>query len=64
MTEKVRNSPFPKNGFLTINTEINTDAVFGPFKMVQKVRKTTVFMPKTVVFMVAEAGFEPTTSGL
>ena len=27
----------------------------------QKVRKTTVFVVKTVVFMVAEAGLEPTS---
>ena len=35
-----------------------------PFISGQKVRKTTVFELKTVVFMVAEAGLEPTTSGL
>ena len=33
-------------------------------KIVDKARKTTVFELKTVVFMVAEAGLEPTTSGL
>ena len=44
--------------------EINTDWIFVLLKIALKVRKTTVFIVKTVVFMVAEAGLEPTTSGL
>ena len=36
----------------------------GYSKMGRKVRKTTVFEVKTVVFMVAEEGLEPPTSGL
>ena len=36
----------------------------GCWKFGRKVRKTTVFDVKTVVFMVAEEGLEPPTSGL
>ena len=36
----------------------------GCCKLERKVRKTTVFEVKTVVFMVAEEGLEPPTSGL
>ena len=38
--------------------------ILGRCKLGQKVRKTTVFEVKTVVFMVAEEGLEPPTSGL
>ena len=34
------------------------------FILPKKVRKTAVFLAKTAVFVVAEAGLEPTTSGL
>jgi len=33
-------------------------------KIAEKVRKASDFMSKSDVFMVAEAGLEPTTSGL
>jgi len=36
----------------------------NPGKWCVKVRKTTVFVSKTVVFMVAGGGLEPPTSGL
>ena len=38
--------------------------LFGSFKNLKKVRKTADFKMKSAVFMVAGAGFEPTTSGL
>ena len=39
-------------------------AISAPFIFPQKVRKNTGFLSKSGVFMVAEAGLEPTTSGL
>ena len=49
-SKKVRFSRFFKNRDLAINTEINTDWFFELSKIAQKVRKTTVFVVKTVVF--------------
>ena len=51
-------------GVSATNSRTNSNPIFADFILYQKVRKTTVFVAKTVVFMVAEAGLEPTTSGL
>ena len=37
---------------------------FVRFNLPQKIRKTPDFLSKSGIFMVAEAGLEPTTSGL
>ena len=46
------------------NPTANPTGFFGCFILPQKVRKTPDFLSKSGVFMVAEAGLEPTTSGL
>ena len=38
--------------------------ILGPFILPQNVRKAPDFFRNPVLFMVAEAGLEPTTSGL
>ena len=46
------------------NPTANPTGFFGCFILTQKVEKTPDFLSKSGVFMVAEAGLEPTTSGL
>ena len=60
----VRFSRFLVFGVSVTNSKTNSNPIFVDSILCQKVRKTTVFVAKTVVFMVAEAGLEPTTSGL
>ena len=42
----------------------NSSLIFAVFIFAQKVRKTPDFFRNSVFIMVAEAGLEPTTSGL
>ena len=48
----------------SVGVKIGVKQVSMHFVLCQKVTKTSVFDKKTDVFMVAEAGLEPTTSGL
>ena len=47
-----------------IGVKMGSKQVLWDSKMMQKVRKTTVFQAKYGGFMVAGEGFEPPTSGL
>ena len=47
-----------------IGVKMGSKQVLRNCKMMQKVRKTTVFQAKYGGFMVAGGGFEPPTSGL
>ena len=58
---KVGKLPFVQ---LSHNTKLTPRAIFGASKLALKVKKNTGFLSKSGGFMVAEAGLEPTTSGL
>jgi hypothetical protein len=62
--KKVGKTPLSKTPFFGTNPTANPTGFFGCFILPQKVRKTPDFQSKSGVFMVAEAGLEPTTSGL
>ena len=49
---------------LPIGVKMGSKSMHDHFVFVVKVRKTPDFDKKSGVFMVAEAGLEPTTSGL
>ena len=51
-------------GVSATNSKTNSNPIFTDTILCQKVRKTPDFVVKSGVFMVAEAGLEPTTSGL
>ena len=60
----VRFSRFLVFGVSVTNSRTNSNPIFVDSILWQKVRKTPDFVVKSGVFMVAEAGLEPTTSGL
>ena len=53
----------PKSGF-GCKPQNKPHGIMEPSKAAQKVRKAPDFLSKSGAFMVAEAGLEPTTSGL
>ena len=61
--KKVRILALPKNGFLR-EPQTEPQATLRGQKIRRKVRKAPDFLSKSGAFMVAEAGLEPTTSGL
>ena len=70
---KIEKPNFPeKVGFLHLfilhnaktNTAANTMGILNVLILTPKVRKTPDFFRNPALFMVAEAGLEPTTSGL
>ena len=64
MIKKVRFSRFLIFGPFPVNPKINPTDYGGPKNHFRKLEKTPDFDLKSGVFMVAEAGLEPTTSGL
>ena len=62
--KKVGKTPLSKTPFFGTNPTANPTGFFGCFILPQKVRKAPDFLSKSGAFMVAEAGLEPTTSGL
>ena len=55
---------FLKKHILELSPRLSPTAFWAAPFFRQKVRKTPDFLTKSGVFMVAEAGLEPTTSGL
>ena len=62
--QKVGFSRFSILAFSATNSRTNSNPIFGVCILFRKVRKAPDFFRNPVLFMVAEAGLEPTTSGL
>jgi hypothetical protein len=62
--QKVGFSQFSILAIWATNSRTNSNPIFGVCILFRKVRKTPDFFRNPVFFMVAEAGLEPTTSGL